>query len=97
MLRDSETGRVRKTGRSNDLARRQKELARDPRYRDFDFEPVHHTDDYAEQRGLEQVLNDSFKAPLDRIRRVDPRRRAFAEKYAAAAQQHIDRLNGAGQ
>lgn len=54
-----------KSGRSKDLALRGAEHGRDSRFRDFDFEPVHVTDDYAQQRGLEQMLHEAYQPPFD--------------------------------
>jgi hypothetical protein len=48
------------------LSRRGDHL-RDPRLKDHDFELVYRTDDYAEQRGLEQVLHDTYEPPLNKI------------------------------
>jgi hypothetical protein len=73
VLRDPETGRVMRSGRTNDLARREREHARSPELRDLEFEVVHRTDDYAEQRGLEQMLHEAYEPPRNRIRGIDPR------------------------
>lgn len=70
ILRDPETKQVMRTGRTRDLARRQREHGRDPALRDLTFEPVHRTDVYAEQRGLEQLLHDTYNPPLNYIRPI---------------------------
>ncbi len=75
-------GKVMKTGRSKNLARRKAELAR--QHPDLKGETVHRTDSYAAQRGLEQMLNDKYKAPLDRIRGIDPANPRIREYLAAA-------------
>jgi len=72
LLRNPETGQVMRTGRTNDLARRQLEHARDPVLKNYDFETVHQTDSYAEQRGLEQMLHDSYRPPLNKINPISP-------------------------
>lgn len=72
LLRDAETGQVMRTGRTNDLARRAAEHGRDPVLRDFEFEPVHRTDVYNEQRGLEQLLHDTYNPPLNKVRPISP-------------------------
>jgi hypothetical protein len=59
-LRDPETGEVVRTGRTGNLAVRQAQLARDPDLSDFEFQVEYRTDNYAEQRGLEQVLYDRY-------------------------------------
>jgi hypothetical protein len=61
-----------RTGRTNDLARRAGEHARHPDTRGLDFELVHHTDDPAARRGLEQMLHDQFSPPLDKINPISP-------------------------
>jgi hypothetical protein len=72
LLRDADTGQVMRTGRTCDLARRAAEHRGDPLLRDFEFEPVHRTDVYSEQRGLEQLLHDNYQPPLNRIRPISP-------------------------
>lgn len=52
-----ETGQVMRTGPTGDLALRRMQHALDPTLKDFEFEPVYRTDNYAEQRGLEQELH----------------------------------------
>jgi hypothetical protein len=71
ILRDVD-GNVVRTGRTNDLARRAAEHARDPDLQDFEFEQVHSTDNYAEQRGLEHMLNNFYNAPFDKINAISP-------------------------
>ena len=48
----------RRVGRTNDFERRAAEHARDPALRDYKFEKSFATDDYAQQRGLEQVSHE---------------------------------------
>ncbi len=72
VLRDAESGQVMRTGRTRDLGRRGAEHGRDPNLRDLEFEPVHRTDVYNEQRGLEQMLHDKYQPPLNKIRPISP-------------------------
>jgi hypothetical protein len=72
LLRDPATGQVMRTGRTNNLMRRAAEHARDPALKDYDFEPVHRTDNHAEQRGLEQMLHDQYNPPLNKINPINP-------------------------
>lgn len=88
-MRDPETGQVVRTGRTNDLARRAAEHNRDPALREYIFDEVHRTDIYAEQRGLEQMLNEHYKAPLDRINAISPRNRRLQE-YVDAARSFLE-------
>lgn len=66
-LRDPVTGQVVRTGRTNNLLRRQGEHFRDSRLSDFEFEVVARTDVYAQQRGLEQFLHDAYNPALNRL------------------------------
>jgi hypothetical protein len=49
----NEAGDVVRTGRTNNLARRAGEHARDPELGQYRFQAEYRTDDYATQRGLE--------------------------------------------
>ena len=69
----NELENIVRSGRTNDLARRMNEHFRDPVLSDYRFEPVHRTDNYAEQRGLEQILHETYNPPLNRINPVSPR------------------------
>ena len=91
LLRDAE-GNVARTGRTNDLVRRELEHARDPALKDLDFEPVHRTDVYEEQRGLEQLLHDTYNPPLNKVRPISPSNPNL-QKYKDAADAF---LNGGG-
>lgn len=69
-------GKVIKTGRTNNLGRRQAEHARD--HRETSFEADKRKDDYAAQRGCEQDLHDAHPTAhaenggLDRINGISP-------------------------
>lgn len=58
-LTDPDTGEVVRTGRTNDLGRRESEHKDDEDLQHLDFNVDVETDDYAEQRGREQVLHDA--------------------------------------
>jgi RHS repeat-associated protein len=89
LQRDAETGAVVRTGRSNNLPRREGEHARDPATRDLEFEVDRRTDDYAAQRGREQIIHDQHNPPMNRVRPVSPRnpRREEYEKAGKALDQ----------
>jgi hypothetical protein len=75
-LRD-EAAEVVRTGRTNNLARRAGEHARDPELGQYRFQVEYRTDDYATQRGLEQLLDEDFLPPLNKIKPIsesNPRR-----------------------
>ena len=86
-----ETGDVMRTGRTNDLARRRGEHARDPRTQDLEFEVDRCTDCYAAQRGREQVIHDRYKPPLNRVNPVSPNN-PRREEYVQAAEKIKDPL-----
>jgi hypothetical protein len=78
-----------RVGRTNDLRRRELEHRRDPVFWKYDFQPDMRTDNYAAQRGREQVLHDLHRPPLDKINPIDPKnpRRQFYLDAAAKLEQ----------
>jgi hypothetical protein len=72
-LKDPKTGQVMRNGRTNDLVRRRQEHANDPATRDLIFDELNKTDDYAVQRGLEQLQIDTERGPMDKVNGIDPR------------------------
>ncbi|WP_156970792.1 hypothetical protein [Andreprevotia chitinilytica] len=72
MLRDPMTGRVMRTGRTNNLARRKGEHGRAECTADYEFEVDLQTNDYATQRGREQTLHDLYNPPLNKVRPINP-------------------------
>lgn len=90
-LIDPVTGEVQYVGRTKDLARRQAEHARDPTRERFRFEVDWRTDDYAVQRGREQMLYDQYRPPLNRIRPISPRNPRLPE-YMEAARRFGERM-----
>jgi hypothetical protein len=73
-LRDPKTGEVRRTGRTNDLERREAEHARHPDTRRLKFEVDKKTNSYPAQRGREQrIWEEHPEADLNRRRPIDPR------------------------
>jgi hypothetical protein len=91
LLRDPATRDVMRTGWTGNLVQRRSQHARDSLLRDYEFEVVHRTDVYAQQRGLEQVLHDTYKPPLDRINAISPFNPKRAE-YLDAAEEFMQRL-----
>jgi RHS repeat-associated protein len=89
-LTDQETGTVVRTGRSNDLMRRELEHRQDPILGKYRFDVIYRTDSYAAQRGLEQVLYDKYKAFLNKIRPISPKN-PKAAKYMNAAKEFEDK------
>ena len=87
VLRDAE-GSVARSGRSGNLAQREAQHNRDPLLKDYDFDPVYRTDVYAEQRGLEKILHDTYQPPLDKIRPISPTN-SNRQIYIDAAQKYL--------
>lgn len=84
VLRDRSSGRIMRTGRTKDLHRRKQEHSRDPLLWRYGFDEIYETEDAAARRGLEQILHERYRPPLDVIAPIsakNPRRR----KYLAAA------------
>jgi hypothetical protein len=50
-------------------------------------------DVYAEQRGLEQMLHETYNPPLNKIGGIDPKNPRLPE-YREAAQQYLQRQGG---
>jgi hypothetical protein len=84
VLKDVE-GKVVRTGRTNDLVRREGEHARDPNLKDFKFEEKHRTDVRSEQRGLEQMLHDEHNPLLNKINPISPKNPRLEEYMNAAS------------
>ena len=90
LLRNAE-GDVVRTGRTNNLARREAEHSRDPRLSDYSFEAAARTDVYAEQRGLEQTLHDTYDPVLNKIRPISQNNKNL-DTYMEAARDYLRRL-----
>jgi hypothetical protein len=93
VLRDSATGQVMRSGRTNNLARRRTEHARDPALGSLKFEVAHRTDVYSEQRGLEQLLHETHNPPRNRVGGIDPRNPNLPG-YREAARRFLDNPPG---
>ncbi len=92
VLKDAD-GVIVRSGRTNNFVRRQAEHARDPALKKYNFEEVHRTDDYAQQRGLEQILHETHSPQLNRIRGVDPNN-PKAPIYKNAAEDYLLKYGG---
>ena len=87
ILRD-EAGNVVRTGRTNDLARRAGEHGRAAETARLEFDVVERTDNRAVQRGLEQIIHEQFKPPLDKINPISPTNRG-RQGYLDAARRFL--------
>ena len=87
-LRNS-SNQILRTGRTNNLARRASEHARDPLLRDYTFEPMYKTNSYLEQRGIEQIVHVKFQPPLNRVNPISPKNPRLQE-YLNAAKTFIE-------
>jgi RHS repeat-associated protein len=86
VLKDLKTRVVKKTGRSKDLMRRKKELARRKDTKDLKFEADRRTDVYEQQRGREQIIHDKYKPELDKIKPISDKN-PNRQKYLDAAKE----------
>ncbi len=62
-----------RTGRTNHLERRRSDHSRDSTTEALRFDVDWKTDDYAVQRGREQMLHDQYQPPMNKIRPISPR------------------------
>ena len=84
LLRNPETGEVMRTGRTNDLLRREGEHYRDPATERLSFEVDKRTDVYAEQRGREQIIHSRYQPLLNKIRPISAKNPQLQEYLDAA-------------
>jgi hypothetical protein len=66
------------------IARRALEHKRNPATTDFLFENYKLTDNYAQQRGLEQILHDRYNPPLNKVRPISLKNPRLKEYLDAA-------------
>jgi RHS repeat-associated protein len=92
-LRDPATRQIMRTGRSNDLERREGEHARDPELEGLKFEPLYRSDLRAVQRGIEQFVHEQYNPPLNRINPISPSN-PNRPGYMNAAQQYLNSQQG---
>jgi len=84
VLTDPKTGDVQRSGRTNNLDRREGEHKRGEDTKDFKFKVDKRTDNPDARRGREQVLHDKYKPPMNKIRPISPRN-PKRQKYLDAA------------
>lgn len=82
-----------RTGRTGNLAQREAQHALDPALKDYEFEAVYRTDNYAEQRGLEQELDWVNNPPLNYIRPISPQN-PYLLDYLRAVNDYLDNIQG---
>jgi len=88
-LRDPESGKVMYVGRSKNLDTRESAWGRHPVRGQLDFDPLYRTDNYAEQRGLEQLAFNQYKPPLNLINPIRPGNPNYMN-YLSSAQSYIN-------
>jgi hypothetical protein len=57
VLIDPASNIIMRSGHTSNLETREGQHGRDSRFKDYDFETVYRTDNYSEQRGLEQIVH----------------------------------------
>jgi uncharacterized protein RhaS with RHS repeats len=72
-IREKQTGEVVYVGRSSDLASREQQHRKNYPKNSYEFKVEYRTDDYNQQRGLEQYLYDKYQPRNNRIRPISPR------------------------
>jgi RHS repeat-associated protein len=72
-LKDRSSGAVVRTGRTNNLHKREGEHLRDTTLGQYMFTVLGRTDCKAAQRGLEQLAHMHFAPPLNKVGGIDPR------------------------
>jgi hypothetical protein len=82
-LRDS-AGTVVRSGRTNNLARRQAEHARDKDLGGYNFEVLYRSNNKKAVRGLEQMVHDQYKPRLNKINPISPKNPRRGAYMAAA-------------
>ena len=70
LFKDHTTGTVERSGRTSDLQRREKEHLKNPETGGLKFEAKYKTDNYNEQRGLEQKVHDDYNPPMNKIKPI---------------------------
>jgi hypothetical protein len=94
-LRDAD-GNIVRTGRTKNLSARQSQHANDPALGEFESNVEYRTNDYAEQRGLEQMIYDAnpqaqaANGGFNKIRPISPLN-LRRQTYLDAAQDFLDR------
>jgi hypothetical protein len=105
-LIDPETEEVRRTGRSNDLKKRESDHANAKETKDLRFDVDKRTNNYAEQRGREHAIHEQHpearntKHPeggnecgLNKCRAISPKNKK-KDKYLEAEKQRAERDDG---
>ena len=90
VLKDPNTGKVERSGRTVNVDRRAKEHANTKETKGLDFEVVHKTDDYKEQRGLEQKVHEEHNPPLNKIEPISAKNKKITD-YTNAADSYLQR------
>ena len=90
-LTDELSGKVVRTGRTNDFARRQAEHKRGA-LKGYKFNEIHETNDYATQRGLEHLLYEAHYKTAAHVNKGFNKIRAMSVKTlnSSKGQNYID-------
>lgn len=83
VLKDEE-GKIQRTGRTNDLNRREAEHARNDKTKDLEFQVDKKTDNKDAQRGREQQIHEKHNPPLNKIKPISDKN-PNKQKYLEAA------------
>lgn len=93
VLTDPETNQVMRTGRTKDHFRRAEEHRQHPNTEHLKYREKSRTDDYATQRGHEQIVHDEHNPPLNKIRPISPKN-PRREDYLEAGRRLVEKQKG---
>jgi RHS repeat-associated protein len=85
ILKD-EDGKIQRTGRTNDLKRREGEHARNEKTKSLEFQVDRKTDNKDAQRGREQQIHEEHDPPLNKIKPISDKN-PNKQKYLDAARE----------
>lgn len=86
-------GQIVRVGHTKNLLARRGQYRRDPNYFDLSFDIEYYINDYATQRGLEQMLYENHTPPLNIYKPISPSNKN-RPAYLRAAIEFLERMFG---
>jgi hypothetical protein len=87
------SGQIVRVGHTKNLSVRRGQYRRDPNYFDLTFNIEYYTNDYATQRGLEQMMYENHNPSLNIYRPINPSNKN-RPSYLRAAIEFLERMLG---
>jgi RHS repeat-associated protein len=84
--------KIVRVGRTTNFSQRAGQYKRDPNYFDLDFNRVYPTDNYNEQRGLEQIIFEKYQPPMNYIKPISDNNYNKDRLYIPAANNYLNNL-----